>query len=155
MAAWMVIIFCFSAQPSEESSEVSGSVAYQLVSLADRLWEKDFSEQQRLSYAECIDYPVRKAAHMAEYAILGLFAYAFLCSFGRKGKSVYLLAIVIAALYAATDEFHQLFVPGRAGKFSDACIDTAGAVIGLFLLFLIQLLHGKWKKRKVENGMKN
>lgn len=147
LAAWMVLIFCFSAQPAEESSEVSGSVAYRLVRLADRLWEEDFSEQQCLSYAEIIDYPVRKAAHMTEYAILGLLAYAFLWNFQKIRKNSYLLAVMLTALYAATDEIHQLFVPGRAGRFSDVCIDTTGALAGLLLLAVFRFLHRKWRGR--------
>lgn len=42
-----------------------------------------------------------------------------------------------AAVYAATDEIHQLFVPGRAGRFSDVCIDGAGAVLGVVVFVVI------------------
>lgn len=148
LVLWMAVIFCFSSQPAEESSEVSGSVAYRLVSLADRLWEGDFTEQQRLIYAEFIDYPVRKAAHMAEFAVLAVLACAFMSSLGRPGRWRYLWAAVFTALYAATDEVHQLFVPGRAGRVTDVCIDTLGAVIGLFFLFLCRLVYRRWKTGK-------
>ncbi len=155
LAVWMVVVFCFSAQPAEESSEVSGSVAYRLVSLADRLWEGDFTEQQRLIYAAFIDYPVRKAAHMAEFAVLAVLACAFLSSFEKVGRWCYLSAAVFTALYAATDEIHQLFVPGRAGKITDVCIDTIGAVIGLFLLFLCRLVYRRWQlKTRLTNSRK-
>ena len=45
----------------------------------------------------------------------------------------------IAALYAVTDEFHQLFVPGRSGQFSDVVLDSAGALAGL--------LYWHWRER--------
>ena len=38
-----------------------------------------------------------------------------------------------ATLYAATDEFHQLFVPGRAGLPTDVLIDATGAALGLLV----------------------
>ena len=50
--------------------------------------------------------------------------------------------MLTAALYAATDEVHQLFVPGRSGQVSDVLLDSAGAIAGLALLggirFLVQ-----------------
>ena len=42
-------------------------------------------------------------------------------------------------LYACTDEFHQLFVPGRAGRFTDVLIDTTGGII--MLLFIALVTH--------------
>ena len=38
-------------------------------------------------------------------------------------------------VYAATDEFHQYFIPGRSAEVMDVCIDTLGASIGLAILF--------------------
>ena len=40
------------------------------------------------------------------------------------------LAIAIAVTYAATDEVHQLFVPGRSADVADWIADTAGALMG-------------------------
>ncbi len=36
-------------------------------------------------------------------------------------------ALWLAALYAATDEFHQTFVPSREGCLRDVAIDSSGA----------------------------
>jgi VanZ family protein len=38
--------------------------------------------------------------------------------------------------YAASDEFHQIFVPNRTALVSDVLIDTSGGVAGLLLLWL-------------------
>lgn len=46
------------------------------------------------------------------------------------------------------DEIHQLFVPGRAGRFSDVCIDTLGAVIWLLLFTALRKLWEKIAKRR-------
>ena len=44
------------------------------------------------------------------------------------------IALVIVFLYACTDEFHQLFIPGRSGEFRDVMVDTCGGIIGLILI---------------------
>ena len=51
-------------------------------------------------------------------------------------------------LYACTDEFHQLFVPGRAGRFTDVLIDTTGGII--MLLFIALVIHVARKKVTVQ-----
>ena len=90
---------------------------------------------RRLTMAEKIEYPVRKAAHMTEYAILGLLSFTFYRGILKKEKRQFLAALLTAAVYAATDEFHQYFIPGRSAEVMDVCIDTLGASIGLAILF--------------------
>lgn len=72
-----------------------------------------------------------------EYAILGWLAFAFSGTFEMRQKVHYIAALGFAFCYASTDEFHQLFIPGRSGQFTDVCIDTAGAAIGLLLLAIL------------------
>ena len=69
------------------------------------------------------DYPLRKAAHLFEYAVL--FALLRRAAVGRAR------AFAFCVLYAVTDEFHQSFVPGRRGAASDVLVDAAGALTGL------------------------
>lgn len=95
-----------------------------------------------------IDYPVRKLAHMTEYGILCLLACAFVHGYSGNWKVCGISAVAVAALYAATDEIHQLFVPGRAGRFPDVCIDTLGAVIWLLLFTALRKLWEKIAKRR-------
>lgn len=143
LAGWMFTIFSFSRQPAVESAKVSGTVAYRMAEVCNRVFQMGLAEETLEKYAQEMDYPVRKAAHMTEYAILGLFSFFFLTGYLERGRRTYLLALGIAACYAVTDEIHQLFVPGRAGRFSDVCIDTAGAALGLLFLFFILKIIGK------------
>ena len=46
-------------------------------------------------------------------------------------------AWVLTTLYAATDEFHQLFVPGRACLATDVAIDSSGALLGAAIAFAV------------------
>jgi VanZ family protein len=71
------------------------------------------------------DLVLRKLAHAAEYAVLGVL---LLRAIGRPGA-----AFVLATLYAATDEIHQAFVPGRQASPLDLAIDAAGAAVGIAL----------------------
>lgn len=63
--------------------------------------------------------------HMLEYSILGiLFFRAFK---GYNVKNAFLLSILFSTLYGITDEFHQLFIPGRAFEIKDIFIDFLGS----------------------------
>ena len=74
--AWMCLIFSFSNQPATESSKVSGGLCHRMVERVNDTFHLDMTEKQQLDMAEKIEYPVRKAAHMTEYAILGLLSFA-------------------------------------------------------------------------------
>jgi VanZ family protein len=73
---------------------------------------------------------VRKMAHMAEYAVL-----AILYRRAMGGHTT--LALLLTFLYAATDEWHQSFVPGRSASPIDVLVDTAGGWLGLSGLLLV------------------
>jgi len=53
------------------------------------------------------------------------------------------LALLVAVLYAVSDEGHQGFVPSRDGRVKDVLWDSAGAAAGLAGLWA----WGRWKKR--------
>ena len=71
------------------------------------------------------DLALRKLAHLAEYAVLGVLAYRAV----RREP----VAIALASAYAVTDELHQTFVSGRHGSPLDWLIDTGGIVAGVLL----------------------
>ena len=84
-----------------------------------------FSSVASLDSGLSWDYPLRKAAHMTEYAILAALVLRAAASYGW--------AFAFAVGYACTDELHQHFVRGRHASPVDVCIDAAGALIGLAL----------------------
>lgn len=132
---WMCIIFSFSAQEKEESGEVSEEISYRMVSSTGILFHLHLDEEQVREIAAAIENTVRKTAHMAEFGILAVLIYIWLGKWlsGALKRSV--AAILFASLYAAGDEIHQLFVPGRAGMIKDVIIDSVGAILGI-LVFL-------------------
>jgi len=71
---------------------------------------------------------LRKAGHFIEFFILSLFLLRGVRGEQRGWTLRWALAsIALAAAYAALDEFHQAFVPGRVASPGDVLIDTAGA----------------------------
>ena len=76
------------------------------------------------------DLFVKKGGHVLGYALLALAYWAGL----RFEKHRWWLALLLAILYALSDEFHQSFVPGRHPSLVDALvIDAGGASIALGL----------------------
>ncbi len=74
------------------------------------------------------DLIVKKGGHMLGYGLLALsYWYAF-----RFSPEKMKIAWILALLYAATDEFHQSFVPGRLATVMDVGIDGVGAAIALW-----------------------
>ena len=143
---WMIIIFSFSAKPGDESEEQSIK-AGMLVCHVFVPGFDDMSEQQQVNMAKTIDHPVRKTAHATEYAMLAGLVLGAAAAQIIKWKNV-LFSICFTALYASTDEFHQLFVPGRSGQVKDVLIDSCGAVAGTLIIWGISRLFHKKKSSK-------
>jgi VanZ family protein len=81
-----------------------------------------------------IDFLLRKAGHFTEYAILAVLVHHAL-GIARQWSADrrLLVAWLLAALYAASDEWHQSFVPGRTPAVTDVVIDACGALAGLLV----------------------
>jgi VanZ family protein len=75
------------------------------------------------------------ALHAIIYAVFGSFFSPALRSALPKisRRRAVLLTVVFCFLYGLSDEFHQIFVPGRTASFSDVMVDLAGGIIGVLL----------------------
>lgn len=138
MLIWMLVIFMFSARDSIESTEDSYRIGMEFGRLVVPAFHS-LSDEEKLAFAEAVDFPIRKTAHAAEYAILGVLAIGTLYDAKRKNgryisiRGSIFAAWAVAAAYAASDEFHQLFVSGRSGQLSDVLLDSTGALVGVLL----------------------
>lgn len=128
----MTAIFCFSAQPADESTETSSGFCI----LFSKLIYPDYAsydpEIQEIM-TESLTFVVRKTAHFTEYAVLGFLFYFYF----QDQKYNFLRSVTATGLYACTDELHQLFVPGRSGQLRDVIIDTCGGICGALIAFTI------------------
>jgi VanZ family protein len=105
-----------------------------------------FSSQPRANLPFFLgwDYVVKKLGHFIGYGLLALSYFHML----KYNKKQYWLAWTFAVLYAATDEFHQSFVPGRSPSIVDVFLfDGLGAFTALWVYFLG---WGKRNKRSIE-----
>ena len=75
------------------------------------------------------DFTFKQLAHVTEYGILTVLLFSALrVHITHKGHAL-LTAVLVAVLYACSDEWHQTFVPGREGRLRDVGIDAVGAVV--------------------------
>lgn len=140
---WMVVIFSFSANPAEESTQISRSVGRMIGEICISEFQ-EWPKERQDAFAERIDYPVRKCAHALEYAILGMLLW-FSFS-GIAGRKAGLYSFVTGTFYAASDEIHQLYVAGRSGQISDVILDASGVLIGLLLIYILRTGIKRYKK---------
>lgn len=133
--ALMGLIFYFSDQPAVQSDRSSG--VFVSAFLKFFLWNfEQLSPQRQEAVAHTVTLLVRKGAHLTEYALLGaaLMGHASAWTERRPLRRPRTLAFSAGALYAASDELHQLFVPGRSGELADVLLDSAGVLLGVLLL---------------------
>lgn len=139
---WTCIIFTFSLQPADASSELSqGFGRWVVETFCPRLIEyMESMSQEQLDFWHHI---LRKCGHFTEYCILGvLSALVALCA---KRHHENLLVLGYCVLAASVDETIQLFVSGRSGQITDVMLDSVGALTGLVF---IRLLHKCLKIKK-------
>ena len=137
---WMAVIFSFSSQNAEQTTQLSTGTLNTLKSFFKNIWL--IREILELKNAEII---IRKLGHICEYAILGLLLYRMYSLYlSSEYKKVIFISIITGFLYAVSDEFHQRFVSGRSGQFKDVCIDTAGIAAAMAVVIIVN----KIKKRK-------
>ena len=104
--AWMALIFGVSAQPV-------------LPYAPQPVW----------------DLLLKKGAHMAEYAVLLVLLWR---AFSKRTRLVWPLGLawLLTIFYAASDELHQTYVPGRNGWVGDVLVDSAGASLAALGIWL-------------------
>jgi VanZ family protein len=134
---WMTLIFGFSSD--SHSFQRSSRILEPLLRWLFPAMAADTRNE--------LVFLARKCAHLTEYAVLALMVWRAWRKPVRRDPRPWSwpdagVALLVAALYAATDEFHQTFVPGRDGCVRDVLIDSCGAAAGLFLLWLL----GRWRK---------
>jgi VanZ family protein len=136
---WMGVIF--SASSDSHSAAHSSRI---IAPLLRWLWP-ELSEEA----VHAVVLFVRKCGHVAEYAVLALLLWRALRRPGQPGSAPWRwsdagLALALAALYAASDEFHQSFVPSRQGCVQDVLLDTASAGLALLGLWAAGRLRKRW-----------
>lgn len=135
-------MFYFSNQNGDRSNGISEDIVLHILNLLS------ISPDSSIKVMDLANFVIRKLAHFSEYTVLGI----GLCGLMRVLVKRYwgIAAIVLGAVLASLDEFHQLFIPGRSAMVSDVVIDICGVVVGSIIFTLIILLQEKkrWSSKK-------
>ena len=75
--------------------------------------------------------------HLLAYAILASLYLAALDPTLRAPRAA-AVAVVLASVYGILDELHQLYVPGRSSDPVDWLVDTAGAILAVWLIVVVR-----------------
>ena len=140
MAGILLLIHLLETQADEprlfgvKKSWIIGGTAIFLVLAIGLFLFVDFVQDTSFDYAGRL---MRKSAHFVAYLILG-----FLVSHTMKNETAATTdsvwkrrgaSLLLCVAYAISDEFHQLFVPGRGPQLKDVLIDGSGAALGILL----------------------
>lgn len=130
---WMALVFWFSSQVGDDSKVQSGNTIRKIV----LLFNKDITAENLELIVETLQPFVRKLAHFSLYTLGGILIYNLINKYNLNKKAKIVYTIIIGALYATSDEIHQLFVPYRSGQITDVLIDTSGVITGVILFIII------------------
>lgn len=134
---WMILIFSLSHQPAGVSGGISSEIVRWVFEGVASFTPLEFETLHTL---------FRKSAHFFAYLVLGLLIVRAFRKTGASLKRAVFWAFGISAVYAMSDEFHQLFITGRSGEFRDVLIDSSGAAIGLMCYWFFT--KAKWQGNK-------
>jgi VanZ family protein len=144
----MIMIYIFSSKPADISSQSSMTITDVIYSVYETISGQEVVGADRENALMNLNGIIRKLAHITEYALLSMsIAWPlWVTRPGLKGYKLAILTIGITIVYAATDEYHQTFVPGRSGEIRDVLIDSIGACIG-FVIFKLLLFIASFSKK--------
>ena len=132
----MAFIFIMSAQSASKSSDESSGIGRIIGQIIFRDF-KDWTSSEQIGFVAGINHSVRKLAHFIEFAVLGSVFHLTLSAWGMKPNVALPVSFGAGAFYAATDEFHQLFVPGRACDPADWVVDVSAAMLAALIGWLV------------------
>ncbi|MCI8410768.1 MAG: VanZ family protein [Lachnospiraceae bacterium] len=147
MVGMMCIIWGFSANTGEVSSEQSQGIVSRIIDCVEDITGVTLSEEEQQIWEERIHTPIRKLAHTTEYMIFALTVAFPLVQYIKRCKIICWITFLFCIIYASLDEIHQRFVPNRSGQFRDVVIDGIGIGIGLLIFSLVYRMAAKYNNQ--------
>lgn len=138
---WMAIIFFFSCQNGEASSNNNKFIEQILLY---------FGIDVNSIFSGNGSYLIRKVAHFTEYFILFYLIFNALNEDVSYRKGL-IISLIITFLYACSDEFHQSFIPDRCPSFKDVIIDTGGGTLCMVIKHIRHSINLKKEKVYISN----
>lgn len=155
----MYIIFSFSAQDAETSSQISYKVSHKVIEIGAEVIDADFEAWEIENLASRFHGSIRKIAHMTEYFALAVSVAFPLYVYGLRGFFLVIVAGLFCIAFACGDEYHQSLVAGRNPSKRDVAIDSIGIFAGIILTRIVGWTGrktifrplAKRKKRSLDN----
>ena len=148
---WMGFIFLMSEMDATSSEDNSQTIIVNIIKQYDKITNAKpeiVLKHQKKEFIENANHLFRKICHAGVYLVLSVLLLCFLIELKKFSLiNCLFINIIICFLYACSDEYHQTFVSGRAGQFSDVIIDCFGALIGMIVILLFyKMLFNKMTK---------
>ena len=126
---WALLIFTFSSDTGVKSKSKSETVSVYVIKTLTNIEENT----EEMDHAvQSVSFPIRKCAHLFLYFVFSLLVFNAYINF-KTYKYDYIIVFIIVLLFSISDEIHQLFSFGRAGRLSDVLIDMIAALLGILL----------------------
>ena len=147
-AVWALTIFLTSCTFIERQVFINFVERFIPVGVPQHLWVRFWG---------VFGLVIVKAYHVTEYALLSFLLFlALRVRLVKAPTQAFCCAALLAALYAASDEWHQTFVPGRGGTWVDVVIDCCGiALAGGFIAWQIRRQERVQQMNRVDPSPKN
>lgn len=143
---WMAIVFSFSNQPADTSTNTSGNTIRAIINIFPNI--RNLEETEKEEIVDNLQPIIRKLAHFSIYTLGGILIYIFINTYDIKDKRKVIYSFIIGGVYAITDELHQLFIPGRSCEFRDICIDSSGVLLGILVtVSIIKIIKNAVKNK--------
>ena len=133
----MLVIYSFSAQEGDQSSQLSYEVGVRVLTIANETLDKGWSQERIEQLSEKGQFYIRKTAHFTEYFLLAVSVAFPLYVYGVRGLWLLFSAGIFCVGYACLDEYHQSFVAGRSPGKRDIFIDSVGVFFGIIVTRII------------------
>ncbi len=144
---WLWLIFSMSNDNATDSAATSGGFTKTFLSVFYPVF-KCFSAEHQQEILQASSHFVRKSAHFFLYFVLSGLSFGMLTAYTGKSRRFRAgIAVGFCALYAISDEIHQIFIPGRSGEVKDVLLDTFAAGVMAGLILLIGRLRDRKKSR--------
>jgi VanZ family protein len=135
VVAWMSLIFYLSQQSGEQSGGLSNQIADAILRL--------FGQKGNLEQLESFESLLRILAHGGAFFVLALLLGIAFRQIHLSDRANGIASLISGLLYAASDEWHQSFIPGRSCEWSDFLTDATGIILAIIILQIY------WKIRRV------
>lgn len=137
---WCAVIYLFTATPSF-TGENTKVVIQETVQTSYHVTNKDTNNKTFYLTTDYLNQVMRKSAHVVLFGVLAYLTWSTL----HLKSNRYIISWLFVTVYAASDEWHQSFVPGRGAAVHDVVLDSTAAFVVLSIIFL-------WKSKKMKQS---